>query len=336
MREAGFYVGGDGFVSCFLCPHNCEINDGFRGVCGVRENRGGILESLVYGVAAATHVDPIEKKPLFHFKPGSSSYSVSTVGCNLTCGFCQNWDISQGAKGGGEIAGRDFSPEDIVSDAVKVSCDNISYTYTEPTVFFEYAYDIGVLARSHGLGNVFVSNGFTGEQARLKTSDFLDAANIDLKSMSDGFYKRLCGGRLDPVLDSLRYYVKAGVWVEVTTLVIPGENDSDEELKDIASFIIGELGDSVPWHVSRFHPDYKLTGVEATPIETVRMARDIGLKAGLKHVYAGNIPHEEGENTFCPGCGAEVVTRIGFGVSEVKLKEGKCIDCGEHIRGVWH
>lgn len=333
MKEASFYVKQDGKVKCVLCPHNCVIADGKRGVCGVRENRGGTLYSLVYGKAAAAHVDPVEKKPLFHYKPGSDSYSISTVGCNLRCLQCQNWDISQRPEGGG-IDGRDMPPDKVVEEALRTGCESISYTYTEPTVFFEYARDTGVLARKKGLGNVFVSNGFTGAEALLEAESFLDAANVDLKSFRDEFYRRVCGARLEPVLDTLKRMVEAGIWLEVTTLVIPSLNDSDEELEDIASFICGELGESVPWHVSRFHPDYKLDDVPATPIDTIHRAWKIGRDAGLNFVYAGNIPHEDSENTFCPNCGEAVIVRRGFSVVENNLSDGKCVSCSRKIEGI--
>ncbi|MFH1789190.1 MAG: AmmeMemoRadiSam system radical SAM enzyme [Candidatus Altiarchaeota archaeon] len=335
MKEASFYKTKDDKAVCFLCPHGCVIGDGKRGICGVRENHAGKLYSLVYGKAAAAHVDPIEKKPLFHYKPGTNSYSISTVGCNLSCSFCQNWDISQSPKTSGQIMGKNMSPEEIVGEALKTGCESISYTYTEPTVFFEYAKDTGVLARTKGLGNVFVSNGFMGEEAFKDALSFLDAANIDLKSIRDEFYRKMCGARLEPVLDTLRRMVSAGIWVEVTTLLVTGENDSDEELEGIASFIRDELGAGVPWHVSRFHPDYKLTDAAATPLDVVRRAWSIGKDAGLKYVYAGNIPHEEAENTFCPKCGATVIARYGFSVAENMIVDGGCRKCGEKIGGAW-
>ena len=335
MKEASFYEKKDGNVKCFLCAHGCVIAEGRRGVCGVRENRGGVLYSLVYGKACAAHVDPVEKKPLFHYKPGTDSYSISTVGCNFACEFCQNWDISQNPKSGGEIMGTDKSPGKIVVEALNKGCESISYTYTEPTVFFEYARDTGVTARKKGLGNVFVSNGFMGEEAFEEAKTFLDAANIDLKSFSDDFYRKMCGARLEPVLETLKRMVSAGIWVEVTTLIIPTKNDSDEELANIASFIHDELGEHVPWHVSRFHPDYKFTGVDSTSIESIRNAVNIGKDAGLRYVYAGNIQHEESENTFCPKCRATLVTRIGYKVVVGKLEDGRCLDCGEKIEGIW-
>jgi pyruvate formate lyase activating enzyme len=334
MKEAEFYSKLDGNVKCILCPHNCVIADGKRGICGVRENTKGKLYSLVYGKIAAAHVDPIEKKPLFHYKPGSQSYSISTVGCNFRCVFCQNWDISQHSKGGG-IVGQDMTPDDVVKETLQSGCESVSYTYTEPTIFFEFARDVGVLARKEGLGNVFVSNGFTGGEAFEEARRFLDAANVDIKGFTEEYYKKYCGARLEPVLDTCRRMIKAGIWLEITTLVIPTLNDSDKELKGIASFIRDELGVGVPWHVSRFHPDYKLTDLPPTPMETIHRAWRIGKDAGLKYVYAGNIPHEESENTFCPKCGELLVERDWFSVVKNNIPGGKCTECSEKIEGVW-
>lgn len=237
MKEAMLYKKVDGKVKCSLCAHRCTIAEGKRGVCMVRENRKGKLYSLVYGKAIAAHVDPIEKKPLFHFLPGSLSFSIATIGCNFRCEHCQNWDISQKSKNGDEIIGTEINPEQIVQNALNNNCTSISYTYTEPTIFFEYAYDTGKLADEKGLKNNFVTNGFMTEEAIKKISPYLDAANVDLKSFSDSFYKKICGARLEPVLQSLKNMKKKGIWIEVTTLLIPTLNDSDDELRQIAEFI---------------------------------------------------------------------------------------------------
>lgn len=335
MKEASFYdkIEG-GSVQCHLCNHRCRIADGRRGVCGARENRGGTLYCLVYGKVIAAHVDPIEKKPLFHYMPSTDSFSIATVGCNFSCRHCQNWDISQRTKNGGEIVGREMPPEEVVETAIQNRCSSISYTYTEPTIFMEYAVDTMKIARKRGLGNVFVSNGYTTAQAFDEAGILPDANNVDLKAFTEKFYREICGARLEPVLDTLKYLVKKKVWVEVTTLIIPGYNDSPKELKQIAEFIRGELGDFVPWHISRYHPDYKMNA-PGTPIETMRAAYDIGLHAGLKYVYAGNIPHEDSENTHCPNCSELLIERYGFNVARNKLADGKCPACTTKIEGVW-
>lgn len=336
MHEAILYDKLEGGkVRCRLCPHNCTIGEGGRGICGVRENNGGILYSLVYGKLIASHVDPIEKKPLYHFLPGTCSYSISTAGCNLRCMHCQNWDISQRPKGGGDIGGREETPEKIVDAAVKAGCKSISYTYTEPTIFLEYALDTSKTAKKSGLYNVFVSNGFMSEDAINTIKPFLDADNVDLKSFSDKFYREVCGGRLEPILNTIKKLVKEKIWVEITTLVIPTLNDTEDEFRQIAEFIRDELGPEVPWHVSRFYPDYKLDSLPQTPIETIRRARDIGLDAGLKHVYAGNIPHENSENTYCPDCGQLLIERYGFSVTKNTITDGRCPNCTTKIKGVW-
>lgn len=287
MKEALFYQKLDGNkVRCELCPHLCLIANGRRGICGVRENQGGILYSLVYGRIAAAHVDPIEKKPLYHFLPGSTSYSIATVGCNFRCDFCQNFGISQAR----EIEGEAVEPGDIVREALSLGCQSVSYTYTEPTIYFEFAYDTAKLAREKGLKNVFVTNGFITEPPLRMIAPYLDAANVDLKSFRDEYYHKYCGGKLEPVLKALKLYKELNIWLEVTTLVIPGLNDSETELMDIANFIKNELGEGVPWHVSAFYPIYKMTDRPPTPAETIYKARDIGLKAGLKYVYTGNLP----------------------------------------------
>ncbi len=321
-----------GKVRCILCPHNCLISEGKRGICMVRENNFGVLNSLVYGVLSAAHIDPIEKKPLFHYKPGSNSYSIATVGCNLRCEFCQNWDLSQGPKTG-KVSGKKISPKEVVEQALENDCESISFTYSEPTIFLEFAKDVGELARSEGLGNVFVSNGFMSKEAFDETESFLDAANIDIKSFSEGFYEKYCGGRLKPVLDTCKRMVERGVWLEVTTLIIPGLNDSEKELSQIASFICDELGDGVPWHVSRFHPDYKLTDIPPTPMESILRAVELGRDAGLKFVYSGNTPYGEYENTNCPKCGLTLVERVGYSIYKKDISSGTCPECSTRIEG---
>lgn len=322
-------------VQCFLCAHRCRIKEGQRGRCQVRENRDSVLCSLVYGRLVSSNIDPIEKKPLFHVLPGSRSFSIATVGCNFRCRHCQNYTISQFPHlHGGEIAGSVATAEQVVESAARNGCQSISYTYIEPTVFYEFAYDCATLAHQQGIKNVFVSNGYTSPEATRKIAPVLDANNIDLKSFSDKFYREICGAKLKPVLDTI-YLMKAlGVWVEVTTLIIPGWNDSDRELRDIAEFIKG-VDPNMPWHVSRFHPTFKMTDREMTPVSTLRRARDIGLAVGLNYVYEGNVPGEKGENTRCPGCGKTVVERRGFAIIGNELENGACVFCGQVIAGIY-
>jgi len=325
----------DKLVNCNLCSHRCRrIADSKRGICGVRENRDGKLYSLVYGKAVAMSIDPIEKKPLFNFLPGSRSYSIATVGCNFRCDNCQNYDISQLPKERNIIVGQDVSPEEIVSAAKRSNCASIAYTYSEPTIFFEYAYDIAKLARKEGLKNVFVTNGYITPEALRAISPYLDAANIDLKSFSDEFYRKSCGARLQPVLDSIRLYKSLGVWIELTTLIIPTLNDSEEELRKIAHFI-KEVGEDTPWHITQFHPMYKLPDLPRTPVSTLRKARQIGLEAGLRYVYEGNVPGETGENTYCHNCGKPLIRRFGYSIQENKIKNSACTYCGTKIDGLY-
>lgn len=340
MHEAQFYRKGKddevkNEVFCELCAHHCRIKDGHRGLCAVRENRKGVLYSLVYGWLVAEHVDPIEKKPLFHVLPGSRSYSISTVGCNFRCRHCQNFSISQpGVFAADAVPGTLRSPEDVVSSALSNGCQSISYTYVEPTIFFEFAYDCSVLAREQGLKNIFVSNGYMEDKPTRKLAPVLDAINIDIKAFSDDFYRQICGARLQPVLDTVRLMHELGVWVEVTTLVIPGLNDSEAELTEIAEFI-ASVDPSMPWHVTGFHPTYKLTDRPATSASSLQKAREIGLAAGLRYVYEGNIPGAGGENTVCPSCQARLINRLGYTIQENRLVDGCCPQCGEPIAGVW-
>jgi pyruvate formate lyase activating enzyme len=320
-------------VKCNLCPHYCLIQEGKLGTCAVRKNVGGKLYSLVYGKTIAYHVDPIEKKPLFHFYPGSKIYSFATAGCNFRCDFCQNWDISQITKGKeGRIIGEEKTPEQIVNEAIKLGCKSIAMTYNEPTIFFEYAYDTCVLAKKKGLKTVFVSNGYITKEAIDKICPVLDANNIDLKSFSDEFYKKFCGAKLQPVLDAIKHYYNKGVWLEITTLIIPGENDSDKELNQIAEFI-ASVDPNIPWHISRFHPDYNMRDKMWTSSETLHKAYKIGRKAGLKYVYVGNIPGDKLENTWCPKCDKLLLGRYGFEITENNVEKGRCRFCSEEIKG---
>jgi pyruvate formate lyase activating enzyme len=334
MKEAMLYrLLDDKRVHCFLCSQHCHIDPDGIGKCGVRQNRDGKLWSLVYGKVIARNVDPVEKKPLFHFFPGTMSYSIATAGCNFHCVFCQNADISQSPSIYGGVYGRNVSVEEVADEAQKKGCASISYTYTEPAIFMEYALDVAARAKERGLANIFVTNGYMSEEALDAAAPFLAAANVDLKSFNDGFYRERCGARLKPVLMTLEGIRKKGVWLEVTTLVIPGLNDSEAELRQIAQFLVG-LGPEVPWHVSRFHPAYRLSDRGPTPVETIKKARQIGLEAGLHYVYAGNVPGDNGENTFCHSCGALLIRRIGYSIGKQNLEHGACAKCGTALAGV--
>jgi pyruvate formate lyase activating enzyme len=321
-----------GRVECRLCSHRCVIAPGKSGVCGVRENRAGRLVTLVYGEVVAAHVDPIEKKPLYHFLPGSKALSIATAGCNFRCGFCQNWQISQAPrrKGGG-VAGEPFAPAAVVRAALDQDCRSISYTYTEPTIFFEYAFDTAKLAREAGLANSFVTNGYMTAEALGTIRPYLDAANVDLKAFQDETYKKICGARLEPVLESIRLMREFGIWIEVTTLVVPGLNDGAEELAAIARFI-ASVDPDIPWHLSRFHPDYEYTQAPPTPVATLRAAADKGRAEGLRHIYIGNVPGES-EDTLCATCGFALIRRRGFSVVKNALKDSRCPSCGAVLAG---
>lgn len=332
--EAMFYKSdADGVVRCHVCAHHCKIKPGERGFCRVRVNENGTLYTHAYGETIARNVDPIEKKPLYHFLPGSLSYSIATAGCNFRCGFCQNWRISQAASESGMIGdGELFSPEEIAADAEKRGCLSIAYTYTEPTIFFEYARETALAAGDRGLKNVFVTNGYMTRRALDEAALWLDAANVDLKSFSDETYQKTCKGRLKPVLDTIAYMKRLEIWVEVTTLVIPGYNDTRAELNGIAEFIAG-VGTEIPWHISRFHPDYEFATQPPTSLETLEMAEEIGRSVGLKYIYMGNVAGER--NTRCPGCGEPVVRRSALAVRKIELRNGVCPHCGETVDGRW-
>ena len=335
-HEAMLYEKLDGRkVQCHLCGHECVIAAGKYGICRVRENVAGALETHSYGALVAMNVDPIEKKPLFHFLSGSTSLSIATAGCNFQCEFCQNWQMSQPLRDGSAVRGQAVSPVQIVTAAVNYDCQSISYTYTEPTIFFELAYDTAKLARERGLLNCFVSNGYMTPLAVETIAPYLDAINVDLKAFRDETYRKIMKARLQPVLTCLKALVAAGIWVEVTTLVVPGMNDSPQELRDIARFVAAELSPSVPWHVSRFHGDYKMTGTPTTPIETLELACHVGQEAGLKYVYSGNVPGQGDESTRCPACGEMLISRMGFRIRANHLKDGACFKCDQPIEGIW-
>ncbi len=334
LKEALLYKKlEDSDVSCFLCSHHCLITDGKFGICNVRENRGGTLYTHAYGNLVAQNIDPIEKKPLYHFFPGSTSFSIAATGCNFQCGFCQNWQISQikEAKGLG-LRSEEVKPGEVVTHAKRAGSKSISYTYTEPTIFFEYALEVGQLAKREGLHNVFVTNGYMTEEMIQMARPFLDAANIDLKSFNDDYYRRLCKGRLAPVLKNIEMMKRLNIWVEVTTLVVPGENDSEEEFKKIAEFLAG-IDPSIPWHISRFYPQYQMDDLENTPMKTMNQAYEIGKEAGLRYVYLGNVSGKGG-NTYCHQCNQLLIERLGYTIPKYRLREGKCPDCQTPVAGV--
>jgi pyruvate formate lyase activating enzyme len=335
MKEASFYEKRpDNEVHCFLCRHHCIIATGKRGICGVRENREGILYTLVYEIPCATHVDPIEKKPFFHFFPGSKAFSIATVGCNFHCLHCQNHDISQFPAQQCVIGGDKVTAQDIVSYALHAKCKSISYTYTEPTIFYEYAFDIAKLAREKGIYNNFVTNGYIEDKPLQEIRPYLDAANIDLKGFDETFYKKVCKADLKKVLDTIRSFKKLNIWIELTTLIIPGHNDSEESLRAIAKFIVNDLGLQVPWHVSAFYPTYKLLDISRTSPKMLKRAREIGLEEGLRYVYEGNIPGSDGEHTYCYNCKKPVIKRYGYTIIEYNIKNNSCIYCGTVIDGI--
>jgi len=317
---------GDRIV-CTLCRHYCKLKDGQAGICGVNANEGGRLRNLVYGRVAALGIDP--KKPLYHFLPGSTALSLGTVGCNFQCPFCQNWRISQSDDIAG---GQEVTPEQLVDAALREGCRTIAYTYNEPTIFYPFARDVALLARRHGLKNIFVSNGLESPEVIEDMRGIIDGFNIDLKSFDPDYYKKHLKGSLEGVLDTLKRLKTGGFWVEVTTLIVPGDNDSDEELEQIARFIADELGPYTPWHISAFHPDYKVDDKASTPPETLRRAEAIGREAGLGYIYMGNVLADG--VTLCPACGTRLIERQGFYVT-ARLVEGKCPACGRAIEGVW-
>jgi pyruvate formate lyase activating enzyme len=335
IKEAMLYEVIEGRkLHCYLCSHHCQINDSKFGICGVRQNKGGKLYTHAYGDAVAANIDPIEKKPLYHFLPGTTSFSVATVGCNFRCGFCQNWQISQVSKrNGGDLTGYKLLPEDIVKEAKGQHCQSISYTYTEPTIFFEYAYDTAKLAKEGGLFNIFVTNGYMTPEALETIQPYLDACNVDLKSFREDFYKTTCHGHLEPILASIRLMKKLKIWVEITTLVIPDQNDDEEELEDIARFI-ADVDPNIPWHISRFHPDYQFTESRATPVKVLKKAYSLGKEVGLRYIYLGNVPGEAAE-TWCPGCQEVLIRRQGYYIGENSIKDSTCSTCGETIAGLF-
>ncbi len=333
-REALYYRKlGNGKVGCILCPRGCSIPTGSTGFCRARRNIGGTLYALGYAAPCAIHLDPIEKKPFFHFLPKSRAYSIASAGCNLRCKFCQNWEISQASPL--DTFNYSASPESIALAAARQGCKSIAYTYTEPTNFYEYMLDTARAARDRGILNVYHSNGFINREPLKELCRFLDAANIDLKGFSSSFYRDVCEGELEPVLETLKSLKREGVWVEITNLVIPGKNDDPATIRRMADWIRGNMGPETPLHFSRYFPLYRMTHIPPTPVETLENARSAARQAGLKYVYIGNVPGNAGENTYCPKCSRVLVRRSGLSVLEMRLRDGKCPSCGTHIPGQW-
>jgi pyruvate formate lyase activating enzyme len=325
---------GNHAVICKLCAHRCFIPDGREGICKVRENRAGVLRTVAYDRVIAAHVDPVEKKPLFHFLPGTSAFSIATVGCNFHCRYCQNWEISQLPRiHGGTVPGEKLTPKEIIHLAVQTGCKSVAYTYTEPTIFFELAFDTAVLAAAAGLKNIFVSNGYMTAAALKMIRPYLHAANIDLKGFDDKRHRRMSGAKLQPVLDSIVLAKELGFWLEVTTLVVPGHNDSDQELMQIARFL-ASVDPGIPWHLSAFFPAYRMLDVEPTDRESLLRAWQIGKEAGLSYVYCGNIPGLH-EDTICHRCKTSLIDRSGFTVVSNRIDQGHCPACHAAVPGVW-
>lgn len=328
-----FEKGSQNQVICRLCAHQCRLPEGAAGICRVRKNIAGTLYSLNSDRVIAVHLDPIEKKPLYHFLPGSSSYSVAAMGCNFSCRFCQNHSISV-VRDEKNISGENISPEQLVQSALENRARSISYTYTEPTVFFELMLQTARLAHQAGLKNVMVSNGYMTGQAVSMLAPFLDAANIDLKAFSDDFYKRYCSARLKPVMESIAAFKASGIWLEITTLLIPGLNDDPEEIKRLIHFLL-EVDDNMPWHVSRFFPQHRLQHVPPTAEDSIHGFLRLGAEMGLTYLYGGNLSADSWNDTRCPKCETKLIRRSGYQTSVLALQAGHCRTCGTAIPGVW-
>ena len=336
LHEAKFWkVLAGGRIQCELCPNRCILSEGQRGTCKVRENRGGKLYSLVYGKPVAIHVDPIEKKPFYHFLPGTKAYSLATAGCNLACKFCQNWDIAQ--RFPEDVRSYDMTPQEVVEEAIKAGAESIAFTYNEPVVWYEYMYDIAKLAKENGLRTTLVSSGYINPKPFKELLEVLDAARIDLKAFNEKFYNEIVGGKLEPVKESIKIAHQSGTWLEIIALIVPGYNDKEEEIRGMCQWINDELSPDVPIHFLRFHPDYRMKDLPSTPIETLKKAREICQEVGLNYVYAGNVPEDiEGNTTFCPDNGQPLIVRKSFFVTENRLDQtGSSPDCPTKIPGVW-
>jgi pyruvate formate lyase activating enzyme len=333
-REAQFYEKLQyKKIKCKLCPRECVIDDRERGYCGARENHGGKYYTLVHSRVCTAHIDPIEKKPLFHFLPGTMAFSIATAGCNVNCKMCQNWEISQVRPE--QVRSTFVSPSDLAGYAKQNECPSIAYTYSEPVVFYEYVCDAANAGHAEGIKSVVISGGYIQQDPVKKWCREVDAIKIDLKGFSEKFYKEVVNGELKPVLDALVNIKQQGTWTEIVSLVIPTLNDSDAEFKAEARWVKANLGPDVPVHFTRFHPEYLLTNLPPTSVETLERAKAIADAEGLHYVYIGNVPGHPAENTYCPRCRRVVVERTGFTVGSVHLKKGKCTFCGQSIPGIW-
>jgi len=334
LKEASFYEQlGNGEVRCTLCPNFCVLKEGERGICRVRQNIKGKLYSLIYGKPATIHIDPIEKKPFYHFLPGTKVFSLASAGCNLRCKYCQNWDIAQ--RGPEELTSMEKSPEQIVEEAIQSGAPSIAITYSEPVVNYEYVLDIAKEAKKRGVKTTIVSAGYINPQPLRELLPYLDAVKIDLKGFNDSFYREIVGGQLAPVLETLKVIKQEGTWFEIVYLVVPGYNDDLKEIEEMAIWIKDNLGENVPLHFSRFHPMYQMKNLPPTPEETVKKARKIALEAGLKYVYTGNIADVEGSTTYCSVNGQPLIVRKGYFIQKNSLVNGQFADCPEKVPGVW-
>jgi len=334
VREARYYEKLDGGrVRCTLCPHQCEVADMERGTCSVRENRGGTYYTLVHSRPCSLAVDPIEKKPLFHFLPGSQAFSIATAGCNIECKFCQNWQISQFRPE--DVRSAYYPPDKVVEEARRNRCASIAYTYSEPVVFYEYVYDTAVAGRKNGVRSVIISNGFINKKPVVELCKVLDAVKVDLKAFTEKFYKETCRGELKPVLDALKWIKETGIWLELVVLIVPTLNDGKDEIKRMSEWVCKELGPDVPMHFSRFHPTYMIKNLPRTPTRTLEMARKTAVAAGVKFAYVGNVWGHPYEHTYCPQCGELLIHRAGYRTTLTALEDGKCKKCDAQIPGVW-
>ncbi|MHC4942589.1 MAG: AmmeMemoRadiSam system radical SAM enzyme [Planctomycetota bacterium] len=320
-------------VRCVLCPRECIVADRERGYCGVRENRGGDYITLVHSRPCSAHVDPIEKKPLFHFHPGHKSFSIATVGCNIECKFCQNWEISQFTLE--QRPSFHLPPEKVVERAFETGCRSIAYTYTEPVIFYEYMYDTALAGKARGVKSVMISNGYIQEKALRELIPVMDAVKIDLKAFTESFYKDMCSGELKPVLETLKILKETGIWFEIVVLIVPTKNDSEQELKDMCSWVKDNLSNSVPIHFNRFHPVYKVKDIPRTPESTLKRAYEIARETGLKFPYVGNLAGNDWAHTYCPHCNEVLIKRIGFYLAKLEVNKGNCNSCGKAVPGVW-
>ncbi len=334
LKESMYYKKLENLrIECEICPRKCKVADLERGYCGNKENRDGKYYTLVYSRPCSVHVDPIEKKPLFHYLPGTPALSIATAGCNIECKFCQNWQISQFRPE--QVKNFDLPPEEIVRLAKEHKAPTIAYTYSEPVVFYTYMYDTAKLAKQEGIGSVMISNGYITEEPLVELCKQLSAVKVDLKAFTEKFYKEICSGELKPVLEGLETLKKIGIWYEIVVLIVPTLNDGEQEIREMSMWIKDHLGSEVPVHFSRFYPTYKIKNLPRTPVKSVEKARKIAMEVGLKYVYLGNVFGHEGEHTYCPSCGKVVIRRIGFKILEQNMEDGKCRFCKYPIAGVW-